>query len=122
MIVIFILGQWAVVQFGTHMRAAPDLSGTWELIPNPPNAPIPGSKMVVRQSGRFAEITIEGGPHFSAKLQDESGLPNSPFDRRFASKTVSLAFSSKDGPDTRSYVLEGDNPIPFVGKRVTDKR
>jgi hypothetical protein len=121
MLVIFIIGQWAVVQFGTHLRAAPDISGTWDLSPSPPNEVTPGQKMIVRQSGRFADITFEGGPHFSAKLVEGASLDSSG-GWTFDSKDWNLVFYAHDGSESRFFNLCGFKTFGFHGKRVNERR
>ena len=71
MLVIFILGQWAVVEFGTRLRAAPDIAGQWSLSPDleSPASNAPSHKMTVSQSGKFLDLYFDNGVHVPARIE-----------------------------------------------------
>jgi hypothetical protein len=73
MLVIFVIGQWAVVEFGTRLRAAPDIAGTWSLSDDPTSSAskIPSHKMTIGQSGKFLDVFFDNGIHVPARIESE---------------------------------------------------
>src|SRR3954470_2089619 len=78
MMLVFATGMWAVLVFGSTLRARPDLAGEWELLPEgDPRAPT--LRATLEQSGRFVRLRIRNGPTLQRRMVDDRPLkPGAP--------------------------------------------
>src|SRR5687768_3201406 len=66
MALCLVAGLWAILSFGSGLKAPPDLAGTWEIEPDaaavvaPVTAPL-GRSVELEQSGRFLRLHFESG-------------------------------------------------------------
>jgi hypothetical protein len=66
MALCLVAGLWAILDFGSGLKAPPDLAGTWEIEPDaaavvaPVTAPL-GRSVQLEQSGRFLRLHFESG-------------------------------------------------------------
>src|SRR3954470_22489961 len=73
MMLVFATGMWAVLVFGSTMRARPDLAGEWELLPEgDPRAAT--QRATLEQSGRFVRLRFRDGPTLQLRMVDEVPL------------------------------------------------
>jgi hypothetical protein len=134
MIVLFIVGQWAVVEFGTRLHAAPYIGGTWTLSASSemPNAMVPGSKMTVNQSGQYLEISFDNGLRLGAKLNPTHAADGkTPWDgvQATTSQTIFLANCFGNGDELHCFLQVPNwvtlpiGPVNLsVGKSLNDFR
>lgn len=67
-----IVGLWAILGYGSTLRAAPDLSGEWQVSWSTPGAGLP-ERMVVEQSGLFVTVRIDDQAISGKLLRSGSG-------------------------------------------------
>lgn len=71
MIVVFIVGLWAIVQAGRGLRAPHDLAGTWSVAENS-DVQMPAKTLAIAQSGKFVKLKVDGGPSMDLVLQSQA--------------------------------------------------
>src|SRR6476469_3504984 len=73
MMLVFATGMWAVLVFGSTLRAPPDLAGEWELLPegDPRAATL---RATLDQSGRFVRLRIHGGESYDLRMVESTPL------------------------------------------------
>jgi hypothetical protein len=74
MTVVFACGLWAILGIGRTLAAPADLAGTWE----PASAVDPAPKLVIEQSGKFAEVSIDDGPRLQMRVAEQQPDPADP--------------------------------------------
>ena len=57
MMLVFIVGMWMILAFGSTIEAQPDLAGEWELLPEGRGDPEPITA-TIEQSGRFVRMRV----------------------------------------------------------------
>src|SRR5689334_15539521 len=91
MMLVFATGMWAVLVFGSTLRASPDLAGEWELLPegDPRAATL---RATLEQSGRFVRFRIHDGPTLDLRMTET--VPIKP---GAAASRSSIWLAGKDG-------------------------
>lgn len=58
MIALFAAGMWAILAYGSTLRAQPDLAGEWELVPEAGSdqSSRQAERVTIEQSGRFVRL------------------------------------------------------------------
>jgi hypothetical protein len=91
MMLVFATGMWAVLVFGSTLRAPPDLAGEWELLPEgDPHAPT--LRATIEQSGRFVRFRVHDGPMLDLRMSED--VPLKP---GAAASRSSIWMSGNDG-------------------------
>ena len=59
-IAMLVIGLWAIMRIGTHLRAPVELAGKWEMVADGDRE---GAKqmVMVEQSGKFVRVVMAGG-------------------------------------------------------------
>src|SRR4051812_49858153 len=69
MVVLFVAGMWAILAYGSTVRAAIDLAGEWQLVPQHKSSE--RRRAFIEQSGRFVRLRIVGGQTFDLRIPKE---------------------------------------------------
>jgi len=94
---VFACGLWAILGYGRSLSAPADLAGTWE----PASAVDPAPKLVIEQSGKFAEVSIDDGPRLHMRVAEQQPDPADP-------KHVRLKFVHPDLTLHAAGISHGD--------------
>lgn len=97
MMLVFATGMWAVLVFGSTLRAAPDLAGEWELLPEgDPRAET--LHTTLEQSGRFVRMRIHGGETYDLRM-----VESTPIKPGAAASRSSIRMSGRRGAVTADF-------------------
>jgi hypothetical protein len=123
MMLVFATGMWAVLVFGSTLRAPPDLAGEWELLPegDPRAATLHAT---LEQSGRFVRLRIHGGETCELRMVESTPLkPGAAASRtsiRLAGKEGIIAdFEATPANDVYRLTLDDSQHRVFTARLVT---
>jgi hypothetical protein len=91
MMLVFATGMWAILVFGSTLRAPPDLAGEWELLPEG-NPAAEATRAIIEQSGRFVRLRLHGGPTIDLRMTED--VPLKP---GAAASRTSIRMAGKNG-------------------------
>ena len=110
MVGVFVAGLWAVLAVGGHLHAPEDLAGRW-------TSATPGRgwpAVTVAQSGRYFELSFEGGPTVAASVTDRS--PDGGLSLARGPWRVAVGPAQEDG--VRTFRVDGPTAGTFAGRRA----
>ena len=116
-----VAGLWAILGFGSNLRAAPDLAGTWQIEPDtralvaPAATPL-GRSFTLEQSGRFLRIQFEGGAVADLKMVDRSAGDVRAL--RLTGRRWEVSVNGDPASDELRMDLLGPVSLAFTARRV----
>ncbi len=110
MLLVLVIGLWAVLAMGAHVSAPEDLAGKWQLQSTVRG--IPDDTMTIEQSGRFFQVIFEHGPHLDLKLTDDL----QPL--HLIDGDTKLVIAGQPGSDDKTMQLNGVNTGRWMAHRV----
>jgi hypothetical protein len=126
MALCLVAGLSAILALGSGLRAPPDLSGTWEIEPDPravvaPEPAALGRWMTLEQSGRFVRLQFERGQVVDLKLVGEkSAVAGGKYvhTMEFSGPDWALAVEGEPAMEVMRMDLLGPISLSFAARRT----
>jgi hypothetical protein len=103
MMLIFAAGLWAILRIGTHLRAARNLAGEWQVAESSSELTPPG-RLSLHQSGKFLTGTLRSR---GKEIRLSGELEESQFTLRAARPPLTVTGMLNDGGDRLSGRFDG---------------
>jgi hypothetical protein len=113
---VFAGGLWAILRIGSHLRAARNIAGEWQIALQSVRA-TPANRLSIHQSGRFLTGRLRyGGKEFqlSGDLQDSKFTLHSP------GQPLAVSGAVDETGDRLNGRFEGEFSADFSAGRVAE--
>lgn len=106
---MLVAGLWGILRAGSGLRAPADVSGRWRI----QSGTAPGELILIRQSGRFVRLSVDGGPELELRYAEPSDAEGGAI-AHLAGDGVEITLSALP-PEQSAVAPEVPSPEPSAG-------